>query len=77
MAMPQLALADDRAPRGDVVAWGVQGLMAPPAGLGDVTAISAGARCALGLRASGTVVSWGGTKAGQCEVPAGLSGDGQ
>jgi hypothetical protein len=63
---------------GTVVAWGdnSRGQTDVPAGLSDVTAISAGAWHNLALKSDGTVVAWGcGSYAyGQCTVPAGLSG---
>jgi hypothetical protein len=63
---------------GTVVAWGSNsvGQTDVPAGLSDVTAISAGGFHNLALKNDGTVVAWGCGQAynyGQCTVPAGLS----
>lgn len=46
---------------------------APPAGLGDVVAIAAGALHSVGLRSDGTVVAWGLNQYGQTNVPPGLA----
>jgi hypothetical protein len=70
-------------PNGTVVRWGqdkpglgcdfIDARMDPPAGLDDVTAISAGSRQALALRADGTVVAWGtGVSDGYDGTPPGL-----
>ena len=73
-----LALKSD----GTVVGWGTDplgsGAETPPAGLIDVTAISAGGGLglshSLGLKSDGTVVAWGNNLLGQLDIPAGLSG---
>lgn len=44
-----------------------------PAGLGNLTAIAAGAQHTLALRPDGSVVAWGNNSYGQTNVPAGLS----
>ena len=63
---------------GTIVAWGsnLEGQTNIPAGLSDVTAISAGGYHNLALKNDGTVVAWGcgNYNNGQCTVPAGLSG---
>jgi alpha-tubulin suppressor-like RCC1 family protein len=43
-----------------------------PAGLDQVTAISAGAYHSMALKADGTVVAWGDDEWGQTDVPGGL-----
>lgn len=60
---------------GTVVAWGYNtsfGETNVPAGLTNVTAISAGYQFNL-VVSNGFVVAWGDNTAGQCNVPAGLS----
>ncbi len=61
---------------GTVVAWGknttLQTLV--PAGLGQLTAITAGESHTVALRSDGTVVAWGANTFGQTNIPAGLSG---
>ena len=61
---------------GTVVAWGRNdyGQATVPAGLTNVTAISAGLYHGVALRSDGTVVAWGNNSRGQTNVPAGLSG---
>ena len=70
-AVPAAAAADPT----EVVAWGsnTSGESTVPAGLTDVTAISAGQNHSLALQRDGTVVAWGANDAGQTDVPAGLS----
>jgi len=60
---------------GTVIAWGWDGfgLNTVPAGLSDVTAISAGGTLNLALKSDGSVVAWGDNTYGQSTVPAGLS----
>jgi alpha-tubulin suppressor-like RCC1 family protein len=62
---------------GTVVAWGrnLEGQTNIPAGLSDVTAISAGNYHNLALKNDGTVVAWGCVTLNNapCTVPAGLS----
>jgi hypothetical protein len=72
--LTQRALADSKS--GTVVAWGDNsaGELNVPAGLSDVTAISAGPDFGLALKSDGTVVAWGDDYLGQTNVPAGLSG---
>jgi len=73
-------------PNGTVARWGqdtpglgcdfIDARMDPPAGLDDVTAISAGSRQAVALRADGTVVAWGtGVSDGYDGTPPGLWSD--
>ncbi|MEZ5436528.1 MAG: hypothetical protein R3E67_08540 [Pseudomonadales bacterium] len=52
-----MALKND----GTVIGWGdnADGKVAPPAGLADVVAVSAGVDHSLALQGDGTVVSWG------------------
>ena len=60
---------------GTVVAWGYNTLYGEtnvPAGLTNVTAISAGYQFNLAV-SNGFVVAWGDNSSGQCNVPAGLS----
>ena len=67
-----IALKDD----GTVVSWG-QGSNGPPAGLTDVTAITAGisfGSAGFAFKADGTIVGWGQDDYGQATVPAGLTG---
>ena len=61
---------------GTVVAWGSNsaGQVTTPAGLGHVTAIAAGLRHNLALKADGTVAAWGDNSLGQANVPADLNG---
>ena len=63
---------------GTVVAWGsnLEGQTDIPAGLNDVTAISAGGSHSLALKNDGTVVAWGCVNLDNvpCTVPVGLSG---
>ncbi len=84
LAVPALllvALATTPAPTaeatdsgGTVVAWGGNflGQTDVPAGLTDVTAISAGGGHSLALLSNGTVVAWGSNDWGQSDPPAGL-----
>lgn len=60
---------------GTVVAWGKNGSgqTAVPAGLSQVTAITAGESHSVALKSDGTVVAWGDNSVGQTSVPAGLS----
>lgn len=69
---------------GTVAGWGeepadgscsgqLRAVLALPADLHDVVAISAGNRQALALLADGTVVGWGQNGAGQAQPPSGLS----
>lgn len=62
-----LALKDD----GTVASVG--NMSAPPAGLSDVTAISANFYHAVALKRDGTVVGWGSNTYGESTPPAGLS----
>ena len=70
------APAANAAGPGAVVAWGSNssGQATIPADLTGVTAIAAGLRHNLALKADGTVVAWGDNSLGQTNVPAGLSG---
>ncbi len=45
----------------------------PPAGIGQVTAVAAGAFHCLALQADGTVTAWGYNASGQTAVPTGLT----
>ncbi|KQQ00671.1 hypothetical protein ASG06_15150 [Rathayibacter sp. Leaf185] len=58
-----------------VAGWGknLDGQTVAPAGLTDVTAVSAGPDWSLALRSDGTVAAWGYNGAGQTRVPAGLT----
>lgn len=60
---------------GTVVAWGANfdGGTPVPAGLGGVTAITAGFFHSVALKRDGTVVAWGGNFHGQTTIPPGLS----
>ncbi|WP_262852238.1 RCC1 domain-containing protein [Mumia quercus] len=60
---------------GTVVAWGDPGwgITNVPAGLRDVTKVSAPSWTALALKKDGTVVTWGRKSTGAFAVPAGLS----
>jgi hypothetical protein len=49
-------------------------VFAPPDGLKNVVAISAGLRHALALKSDGTVVAWGVDELGETEVPPDLNG---
>ena len=55
--------------------WGSNsyGQITIPAGLSSITAIAAGGRHTLALRADGTVVAWGDNSSGQSAIPSGLS----
>ena len=59
---------------GEVVGWGLNphGEATPPAGLGDVVAIEAGAGFSLALKSDGSVVAWGADDSGALDVPADL-----
>ncbi|MCE2885742.1 MAG: hypothetical protein LW806_12705, partial [Planctomycetaceae bacterium] len=61
---------------GTVVCWGrdTNGQASPPAGLGAVTAVSAGSDHSVALTTGGSVVCWGNNDFNQCAVPAGLVG---
>lgn len=71
-----LTLAQAATPTpGTVTAWGdnSDGQVTPPAGLNNVTAISAGFGFSLALKSDGTVVGWGSNGFGQATPPAGLN----
>lgn len=54
--------------------WGIMSYeQAPPLGLTNIIAASAGSTHCLALRSDGTVVAWGGNGDGQTNVPPGLS----
>ncbi|MFT4689948.1 MAG: putative delta-60 repeat protein, partial [Limisphaerales bacterium] len=59
----------------EVTAWGYNsnGQSTIPAGLSDVTTISAGNHHSLALKSDGTVVAWGRNNNGETTIPAGLS----
>ncbi|MBI5772017.1 MAG: immunoglobulin domain-containing protein, partial [Verrucomicrobia bacterium] len=61
---------------GSIVTWGGSVAKPPPAGLGAVTAVTAGSNYFLAVKADGTVASWGDANdsTGKLTVPAGLSG---
>ena len=71
-----LIVGPPAAESGVVSAWGSNGVGQTnvPAGLSNITAISAGSYFNTALKSDGTVVAWGSNDAGQTVVPAGLSG---
>jgi alpha-tubulin suppressor-like RCC1 family protein len=63
------ALAQDSGP---IVMWGAERVVSPEE-LSDLTAIGAGEYHSLGLKADGSIVSWGATLCddmGECDLPA-------
>jgi len=73
-AVASVALAASANGQSNVRAWGFNdyGQCSVPTDLGACTAIAAGVRHSIALRADGTVRAWGANVNGQCSVPTDL-----